>query len=205
MKLIAILLFASTAIAATTDDIKQDFAKIAAMPNSIERLAAYDSLAAKLGLSPNSQKKETLAGKWKIKITTSPIDDSQIVIGSLDADTPIHTDFGESTPSLILRYKEGTVDAYISFDVFLGSEHIPATVRFGKESAVDQDWSISTDSKAAFFKDNVDAFMSHLARVDAFLIRITPYQESPVTASFSISGIGKVIDAIHLAATAKKR
>ena len=186
------------------DELKRELARIAAMQNSIERLAAYDALAKKLGVAPGSQKKDDKSGRWQLSIDTSPVDDSQTVTGLLLADSPIGSGFMQRHPALILRYKEGAISAYVVFDIFLGSEKIDATVRFGKDSAEIQSWYISTDGKAAFSSGDALVFMERLAGVDSFLIRVTPFSESPVTVMFSPAGVEKVIDAIQLAKGRKK-
>ncbi len=179
-------------------------AKIAAMPNSVERLADYDALASKLGVAPNSRQSETAAGKWTIRTTISPIDDAKIVSASLDSDSPISARIGKSTPTLILRFKEGKVEVYINFGIFLGSENITSTIRFGKEEAQTQKFSVSTNYESAFWQGEVQTFLTHLSKVDTFVIRVTPYGESSVTVSFTLAGIDKVLEAIYAASVAKK-
>ncbi len=144
-------------------------------------------------------------GIWKIDTTISPIDDSQTVIGTLVADNSIKAGFGEHTPTMVLRYKEGKTEGYVNFGVFLGTDDIQATVRYGKEAAQEQKWSLSTDNTALFFDGDMNEVMAHLSKVDSFLIRVTPYDESPVTVSFTTVGVNKVIDAIHLAEAATKK
>jgi len=198
--LLALPLFGQASLD-SQDDLKREIAKIAAIQNSVERLAAYDDLAAKLGVAPSSRVKKEEPGRWSIDVTTSPVDDSQTVAGALLADTSIDSGFGQKQPTLILRYKEGRITAYVDFDIFLGSDSIDATVRYGKGSAEMETWSISTDSKAAFYMGDAMGFMKRLSKVDTFLIRVTPYNESPVTVTFSPGGVERVIEAIQKAAT----
>lgn len=133
----------------------------------------------------------------------SPIDDSQTVIGSLEADTPVKVRFGMDKPVLIVRYKEGDLSAYIVYDTFLGSDDIDVTLRFGKENPINQKWSISTDHKAMFTPGDVNDFLKKLGAVDSLVVRVTPYSESSVTVLFSPTGIQTVTEAIAKASEKK--
>lgn len=183
------------------DDLRREIAAIAAIPNGVQRLAAFD---AKAGLAPGSQEKKATAGKWRVSTDTSPVDDSKTVTAHLAADAPITAGYRKGQPVMVLRYKEGKVDAYIVFDLFLGSESIEATVRFGKEPATQQNWWVSTDHKAAFVMGDAMEFIKKLSQADSFLIRVTPYSESPVTVSFSPAGADAVIEAINAAKSRKQ-
>jgi type VI secretion system protein VasI len=204
MKYFTLLAFFIAPVLFADGDLKRDIAKIAAMQNSVERLAAYDAFAAKLGLTPGSQERQEIQANWQITVDTSPVYDSQTVSAVLDADSPIGEGFRRQTPSLILRYKEGKTSAFVVFGLFLGSDQIDATVRFGKDAAESQSWYISTDGKAAFSPGDTASFMKRLSTVDSFLIRVTPFNESPVTVLFSPKGVEKVIDAIQKAAAKEK-
>lgn len=200
--LLALFLLVSPVIG--QEDLKRDLAKIAAIPNDIERLAAFDTFAVKLGIAPTSQHEESGTGKWRLEVDTSPIDDSQTITGILLAEARISTGLTEKQPVLIFRYKEGKVAAYVVFGTYLGSDMIEATVRLGKEPAAFRSFSISTDGMAAFAGGDVMSFMKEVAAADSFLIRLTPFHENPVTTLFSPKGGEKVIDAIQKAIAQKK-
>lgn len=204
MRLLLFVLLIAVPVAAQ-DDLKREIAAIAAMRNDLQRLAAFDAFAAKLGLAPGSQATTSVAGKWSVSREVSPVDDSVTVTAHLQADSPAPSRRGRDGPAMILRYKEGKVDAYVVFDTFLGSESTTATVRFGKDPAVEQRWWISTDHKAAFVMGDALEFMRKLEQSDTFLIRVTPYSESPVTVSFSTAGVSKVVEAIVAAQAARKK
>ena len=89
------------------------------------------------------------------------------------------------------------MDGYITYDTFLGSDTISVTLRFGRESAEQATWGISTHHESAFIRGDIGHFVDRLERVDSLIVRLTPYSESPVTVSFSPHGIGKVKEAIR--------
>lgn len=184
---------------AESSGIKKEIAMAAAIENSVRRLAAYDEIAVKHGLAPRSEVLEESEGKWRITTDVSPIDDSKSIFCFLEADSSVQVGYDTIKPTLVIRYKEGELDGYITYDVFLGSDTISATLRFGKEGAEQATWGISTDHKAAFIRGDIGYFINRLERVNSFIVRLTPYGESSVTVSFSPQGIGAVKQAIRSA------
>lgn len=177
-------------------EIEKKFATAAGIENSVQRLEAYDVIAKKFGLAPHSKVKKEKEGNWRITTDVSPLDDSKSVFCFLDADASVRVGYDTIKPTLIIRYKEGELDGYISYDTFLGSDTISVTLRFGTESAEQATWGISTDHKAAFIRGDIGHFLNRLGRVDSLIVRVTPYSESPVTISFSPQGIDKIKEAI---------
>jgi type VI secretion system protein VasI len=190
------LITLGTLTACAQDDLRRDLALATALPDGIQRLAAFDALARKHRIPTAPKTSSADHGKWSIITDTSPLDDTRLVIGRLEANERITAGFTRDKPVLIVRHKEGQLNAYIVYDVFLGTGEIAATVRFGKEPAVHRTFSISTDHKAAFITVDTRAFITKLGAVDTLLVRLTPYNESPVTITFDTRGALQVIDAI---------
>ncbi len=173
-------------------DIKKRIAKCAAIEGELERLECFDQLAKDLGLMESSldiAPKEG-AGKWKTKIETNPIDDSETVILLLEADEG-RTKFNK-TPALIIRCKSDEIQIYISWNDYLGSEAYVLT-RLGKQIAETDEWGLSTDNSATFYPGNPLSFIKSLLKVDTFIAQVTPYNESPVTAVFDVKGFNVVV------------
>ena len=190
---IILLLFPLLAVA----QIETEIARAAAIENSVQRLAAYDAIAEKHDLAPGSKVEKETEGKWRISTDVLPIDDSKTVICLLDADESVRVGYDTIKPTMIVRYKEGELEAYITYDTFLGSDSIAVTLRFGKGGAENATCSISTDHKATFIRGDIGQFINRLERVNSLVVRLTPYRERPVTVSFSPNGIDKVKDAIR--------
>jgi len=127
MKYIIILL-SLLGVVHAQDSLRTELAAAAAVSNSVERLAAYDAIAEKYQLAPGTKATGKTSGKWRIRVDTSPLDDSQTVVGSLSADNEIKVGYRTDTPTLIVRYKEGELEAYISYDAFLGSDGTEVTL-----------------------------------------------------------------------------
>ena len=131
---------------------------------------------------------------WKLVTDTSPIDDSKTYILRRDAEEEIGSGFFSSTPTLIIRHKEGQLELYITIGQYLGMDGTLVTSRVGSFPAKESEWSISTDGKAIFYPGNVDSFVRELMANTKLVIRVTPYGESPVTTSFNLSGLSESIE-----------
>jgi len=89
---------------------------------------------------------------------------------------------------LILRCKSAKAELFINWNNYLGSEAV-VTSRVGTAAASQRQWGLSTDEKAAFYPRNPAQLIEELTRVDRFVAQVTPYNESPVTPSFDVTGL----------------
>ena len=144
-------------------------------------------------------------GRWKLSTEMSPIDDSQTIILRLYADGMVTAGYKKSQPQLYIRYKEARLEAYIAFDFFIGSDGTEVTTRMGDESSRTRQWSTSSDYEAVFFPGDVETFINDLSRVDKFVVRLTPYGESPVTATFTTTGLSEAAKPLLLAVKASRK
>ena len=197
MKYIIVLclcaLASSTSLA---QDLRKEIAACAAIENSVERLHAYDTLAARLGVDKPATTSETEAGKWKLRTDTSPMDDKKSFYLSLDADSPVRTGYKSGTPSLLIRYKEKKFECFINYSFFLGSDSTEVTHRLDQGQPKTLEWSISTDHEAVFPPGDGKAFVTALMKANSLVIRLTPYSESPVTTTFDLRGLSEAMSPI---------
>lgn len=192
-----ILIIVSSGIAKTPVDFKKEMAKCATIENSVERLAAYDALAEKLGVAGPKSTVVTGMGKWKLQTDVSPIDDSKSYFLILESEDEVPGMFGTSyKPSLYIRFKEGDLESYISYNIYIGSSEVDVTTRFDKNEAETESWGLSTDGKAVFAIDS-ESFIQSIVEAKTLVVRLTPYGESPKTVSFDLRGIDKAIKPIH--------
>ncbi len=135
--------------------------------------------------------------KWISSVKIDPLDDSRVASYILKADS------GESSWGdpiyLVIRETDGYYEFYLNWDEYLGLDEILVTHRVGDFSAVAQEWSISTSSKASFYPWNgrpgVVELLTQLTTADQFIARCTPYGENPVTAIFDIRGLAQELKA----------
>ncbi len=178
---------------ASAQDIQGEIARCAEIRNEVERLAAYDTLAERLGVASPTTSVTDGSGKWRLRTDTSPMDDSKSFYLSLDAEAPVGTGFREGTPMMIIRFREGDFECYITYPLFLGSDSTDVTVRIGRQQPVTRKWSISTDRKAIFAPGDARQFVRSLMNAESLVVRLTPYGESPATTSFDIHGLNEAI------------
>lgn len=170
--------------------------------NGIKRLACYDKLFPKNSSESTESTHELVGnpGKWQTSITTSPVDDSRNVILALSSNDFIQTPFGESvTPTIYVACREKQTDVYIDWDVYLGLEQTSMLHRLDKQKAVEKQWSISTDTKAVFYRGSDIDFVKALAKADKMFARITPYNEAPVNATFDLAGLSEAMKPLQKA------
>lgn len=131
---------------------------------------------------------------WEVHKEKSPLDDSLTVSIRREAESPVHGGFRKSPAVLILRHKEGKSEAYVSWPMYLGNDKMPVTVRFDGDEAITDDWGCSTDGKAVFSPFPFSDFLETVLTSKRLVVRLTPYGESPETATFDISGLADVLD-----------
>lgn len=189
MLLAFVLVFASITHGA---DLDKELAKCSAIKGDLERLECFDKLTKERGLSgpiilptPGAQK-----GKWQVQSKVNPIDDSKTVVLMLESDGAKSK--WDQPVLLIIRCQSNTTNFYIGWGDYLGSEAYVLT-RVGNKEAKKTAWSLSTDKKATFYPGSPIGFIKELMETDKFVAQITPYNESPVTAVFDISGLSEAI------------
>lgn len=185
------LVFGSaSAYAITLEELKQRIKDCATIGDDAARLQAYDALAESLGLAPALSSGDK--GKWIVDISTDPINDSKVVVLGLP---PTSGTNSQGKPIyLVLRYKSGKTEAYIQYGEYLGGEDfIEVTWRIGTEQAKTGEWFLSTDGEATFYPYDDIAFIKKLLTVNRFVARLTPYNESPITAVFDLEGLKEAI------------
>lgn len=181
---------------------RSSIARCAAIGGPTQRLVCYDSLAKRLGVAApavSTPPAGVSTGKWKVRMETSPIDDSKNAYASIDANETIPSMISRVRPSLMLRCKEKTTEAYITWNVFIGTDETDVLTRLDSETAVKSAWSISTDHEATFYGGNDISFIKQLFGHRKFLAQVTPYGESPVIVTFDVAGIEEAVKPLQSA------
>lgn len=164
-----------------------------------ETLVSYDKDYSNTSLNNKDDSKtsiniETPAPKKKfdhlyVSDQIDPIDDKRIVLLSF---TGTGGDSYQRDPTLIIRRKEGSPpELYINWNQYLGRETI-VTLRVGNETAITEEWGLSTDSKASFYLGDIYDLINKILTVNTVIAKTTPYRESPVTTIFTVSEIREI-------------
>lgn len=175
------------------ESLVSDLGRCAAIPEGPLRLEAYDALAKKLGVGP---KPVEGMGRWKVKVTTSPIDDTRTVLASLEADTESTIRMkGGQLPELVVRCKFGAIDAYTITGARAEKEEkegkATVTLRYDKQTAFDVVMDQSTDGEALFWPDARGGAKQMLA-AERLILVFTPEGAAPVLIQFDLRGFAVV-------------
>ena len=175
-------------------DIAYSNEKCGKIQNISERLACYDMLYKP---SVDASKK----GNWVLTQEVSKIDDSINVFVMILSENDVIKRFGGSAPvTFLMRCMENTTSIYFSMDNFLSDiqSYGVITIRLDDQRAFDKRFVASTDNSALGLWRGGAAipFLKQLKGKKRLIARITPFNESSVTAEFNIDGIDEYIDAI---------
>lgn len=180
------------------DALRAAVARCAATTGELARLACFDEAAKASGLVSTVRSTSPSGSAWEVTEKINPLDDSKTVVltniahdGKSRMGRPI---------GLVIRCQSNETTLYIAWNDYLGSE-ARVMSRIGGASADTQVWSLSTDKKATFYPRNDIDFIKKLFEADTFIAQVTPYNESPVTAIWNVSGLGDVIKPLRSACT----
>lgn len=169
-------------------------------PNSRARAAADNEIRTLATKIADARRRQIGNGSWRSSSEISPVDDSTNVFLVLDATGTIKGKFGDSTqPQLHVRCKERKTEIYVVWGVYLGLGETDVLHRLDDTPARTLEWTLSTDNEATFFPGNDQAFARELQKHEKLLLRVTPYGESPVTATFMLAGLENAIDPLKSA------
>lgn len=105
---------------------------------------------------------------------------------------------GEKKASLIVRCEENSTSVYF----ILGDQYLAdiqgygdITFRLDSEKAITKGFEASTDNKALGLWRDSDAipFIKNMVGIDNMIVRVTPYNQSPITVDFPVKGLDGAI------------
>lgn len=143
------------------------------------------------------------AGKWSESRKTSPMDDSQTVVMGLDAENEVRGWLKSERPRLIVRCMENRTEVYMvtgmSASIESGDlDRHTVRVRFDDATAQQQSWTESTDNQALFAPGAI-AFARRLASAKTLRMQFVPFNASPATVTFDVSGFDQHIEKVAAA------
>lgn len=137
-----------------------------------------------------------LSKGWRVKVDTSPMDDSRTVVLSLDAnETFLSWPSEENRATLIIRCKEHQTELYVvtgtSPNVEYGlSDEATVRLRIDSSPASSQTWGKSTDGEALFARSAI-SLARRLAGARRLTFQFTPYNSNPATSTFDLEGLAQ--------------
>ncbi|BFT64678.1 hypothetical protein PMm318_A54370 [Pseudomonas moorei] len=145
------------------------------------------------------------ASSWEVSETVSKIDDSKTVVLHATSKEVVAKQFGgRDTADLYIRCAEGATSLYfvLAGNFLADSEEYGQVIyRVDNQKARTYSFSSSTDNKALGQWGGQYAIpvVKHLFDAQQVVVRITPYNESPVTVTFPVSGLRQAIAPLQLA------
>lgn len=134
----------------------------------------------------------TTNGKWVIDSSTNPLDDSKTSTATLAADEG--TSRFNGPVRFVARCQSNQTEVYVVWHEYLGDdsrsvydEYKMVDVRVGDAESSSQQWGISTDKQATFAPASID-LLRQMAKQKRLVMQTTPYNESPITAVFDLTG-----------------
>lgn len=176
----------------------EDAAKCAKIDNPDDRLNCFDSLYKEV-TEPETK------GAWKSSITTSPLDDTETVVLTLQSDDAIRGAYGNSGPAdILIRCKENTTSVFLIFnDHFMSDIQGLGRVdyRIDQQKPSSKRMNVSTDNKALGLWSGGTSipWIKDLMSGSKLYVRATPFSESPVEANFTILGLDESIEPLRKA------
>ena len=191
-KIILVVLIFISGLELNAQNLVTSIIEISKITEDSRRLAAYDALAKSLV----DKSQNYGVGNWKLSESIDLMDDSRFFSASNTAKQGSNT-YGNS-PTLIIRCKSQETDLYIVWEDYLGSDMIEIEYRFDSNESMKSEWGISTDGKSSFLNSTaVTGFLNYMKNHERFIVRLSPYNESPITAVFDISGVDEILSRLY--------
>jgi hypothetical protein len=129
-------------------------------------------------------------GEWHKTERTDPMD------GTKQTALTLHATANPSS-TLIVRFRGQKLEIYVTTGDVLDSGNV--RVKFDDAAPTTQTWSQSTDNEAVFSPDPV-GLLTKLQHATKFFIEVQPYERTPETVIFDVTGLTAVLPQSEMAA-----
>ena len=166
--------------------------------DNTDRLACYD-----MKYKPAVETAE--ASSWIVTQSTSKMDDSKTVVLHTASKEVVRKNFGGAdSADLYIRCSEGVTSLYVILaDNFLADteDYGSVTYRVDNAKPSKREMSASTDNKALGLWSGGTAipFIKKMLKAKQITMRVTPYNQSPITVTFPVSGLNEALTPIQKA------
>lgn len=172
------------------------YANCVLVESDLDRLACYDKEA---GRAPKVEALPVATGNWTVQKETSKLTDQDTVVVMLKSDETINCGWNRGKQiSLVARCMEDKTVIYFGTDCHMASGHGgygEITYRIDTEKARKVEGDASTDNKALGLWSGGQAIpvLKQMIGKSQMVVRMTPFSESPFTATFDIRGLDSAI------------
>ncbi|WP_299941177.1 type VI secretion system-associated protein TagO [uncultured Nitratireductor sp.] len=164
--------------------------------NDLDRLACYDKA---LGRTPERKIEPTAKGKWRVQKETSKLTDQPTVVLNLRSEEEVDCGWNRGGKiSLILRCMENKTVLYFNTGCHMADSiggYGRITYRLDSDKAKTAEGDASTDNRALGLWSggrSIPVIKSMFGKSE-MVVRMTPFSESPFTATFDITGLEESI------------
>lgn len=200
MKQFVGFLAAAIALSCSTSSIASETECIS-IENDLDRLACYDRVA---GRTPRTETEKVETGDWLVRTSKSEFEDTTDVYLSVTSNEPAscgHFSAPEKA-TLMIRCQENTTSLFLVTNCHLTSGHGgygEIDYRVDNLPAGDRHFEASTDNRALGLWNGGRSipFIKKLIGADRLLMRFTPFNESPTTVEFKITGLEEAIEPLR--------
>ena len=193
---VALVLATAQVLAGQEEEIKKALAGCAALGIETARLDCFEQLARAVAQIPfklpeprvSKFKDSAGPGKWKVEVSTTPIDDSGTVALRLVD--------GTDSMQLVLLCHQGKPQAYVTAAKYLEADQKDSTLvltRVGEAKAQSGRWSVSMNHRAAVYPGDAGPFIGKLLTVERLVVQLKPVDEDPITAVFKLGELPDVV------------
>ena len=135
-------------------------------------------------------------GAWRTFAQEDPVTGSTRHVAVLNSSNETKGHVFQATPTLNVRCQDNRTEAYIDWENYLDgnsgdfrdNRHV-VTLRIGDGDPFTVRAGVSTDNESTFFPSPIPSILKPAASADTLAARTTPYNESPQTAIFNVTGM----------------
>jgi type VI secretion system protein VasI len=133
-------------------------------------------------------------GKWQISTSKNPIDDTETVLVSLEAESG-RGKYGRKV-KFVVRCMSNKTEVFVDWDSFLDLEQIQVISRIGENKAETLLWDVSTDRKSSIRPRPIQ-FLKDIMNSDILVLKTTPYGDNTITAIFDTKKLDKALELLR--------
>ena len=135
-------------------------------------------------------------GAWRTAAQEDPVTGRTRHVAVLNASNETKGHVFQTTPTLYVRCQDNRTEAYINWGNYLDgnsgdfrdNRHV-VTLRIGDGDPFTVRANVSTNNESTFFPSPIPSILKPAASADTLAARTTPYNESPQTAMFNVTGM----------------
>lgn len=170
-----------------------ELAACASKANDKERLTCYDLTYTRFAERINEAVEAGSEDNWQVETSPSLLNTGSNITLKLVAEQPVKSRTQTVTPQLEISCIDNRSTLSIHWGVYLGKNRTTMTTRIDDGETVTTDWLIEDKYTVRQLK-NTEQFIRQLQNKRRLIAQISPYNASPVVASFKLNQLNQHIE-----------